>query len=467
MKKLILICDVLLIAVLFYSAAFGSPFCRNDIYNNNEEYDEAWAICGADFNNNGLIDIAVVNTRAAEITHDSGRVTIYLNDSQDKGDFQLGSIYDVGPWARSVAAGHLDDDQNVDLAIACDSAVIVFWGDGDGTFDSHDCVLVGDGAKHLCVADLNDDDRLDIAVSNEDSGKVFVLMHDTTDQDFLTPDTYNVAGKPAQIIAVDVDSGQLDLVVGNMVETDSFAILLNDGGQFSVAYEELPYGAESKPQTLTSLYVNDDACADLAFARYLGDVLVLMNNCDSSGTFDTVTSKYTYQVGGEARRIIASDLDGDDDEELIVGNYDMDWFYILWNKGDSSFDVNKVDQDTIDNLWGCHAFYAGDLDGDAADLNDLAIGIKLTQTSNDKDLIILLNNLEISGDVDTTGTIDVSDVVYLVNYVFRQGPAPIETCCDDSGDVNCNGNTDVVDCVFLNNYVLLSGPKPCCCQEVE
>ena len=65
----------------------------------------------------------------------------------------------------------------------------------------------------------------------------------------------------------------------------------------------------------------------------------------------------------------------------------------------------------------------------------------------------------ILGDTDGDGTVDVADIVYLVSYVFKSGPAPKGT---DSGDVNCDRATDVEDIIDLVNYVFKSGPKPEC-----
>ena len=66
------------------------------------------------------------------------------------------------------------------------------------------------------------------------------------------------------------------------------------------------------------------------------------------------------------------------------------------------------------------------------------------------------------GDANNDGVIDVGDVVYLINYLFRNGPAPKPDRC--SGDCNGDSIVDVGDVVYLINYLFRNGPTPggCC-----
>ena len=63
------------------------------------------------------------------------------------------------------------------------------------------------------------------------------------------------------------------------------------------------------------------------------------------------------------------------------------------------------------------------------------------------------------GDVTADGKIDLGDVVYLKNYLYRGGPAPNPVWL---GDVTCNGIVDLGDVVFLTNYLYKGGPAPPC-----
>ena len=63
------------------------------------------------------------------------------------------------------------------------------------------------------------------------------------------------------------------------------------------------------------------------------------------------------------------------------------------------------------------------------------------------------------GDANSDGIVDVGDVVYLINYLFKSGPAPVSL---PSGDANCDSMVDVGDVVYLINYLFKNGPPPSC-----
>ncbi|MFQ6031906.1 MAG: C25 family cysteine peptidase [Candidatus Zixiibacteriota bacterium] len=64
----------------------------------------------------------------------------------------------------------------------------------------------------------------------------------------------------------------------------------------------------------------------------------------------------------------------------------------------------------------------------------------------------------ICGDCESDGTIDGADVIYLINYLFINGPAPDPI---QAGDVNLDGTVDIGDVVYLINYLYIGGPPPC------
>jgi len=68
------------------------------------------------------------------------------------------------------------------------------------------------------------------------------------------------------------------------------------------------------------------------------------------------------------------------------------------------------------------------------------------------------------GDVDNSGTINILDVTYLINYLYKSGPDPD---CGTSypgicGDVDNSGTINILDVTYLINYLYKGGPEPSC-----
>jgi hypothetical protein len=63
------------------------------------------------------------------------------------------------------------------------------------------------------------------------------------------------------------------------------------------------------------------------------------------------------------------------------------------------------------------------------------------------------------GDANADGIIELGDIVYLINFVYKGGDPP---CPMETGDANCDGIVELGDIVYLINYVYKSGPPPAC-----
>jgi hypothetical protein len=61
------------------------------------------------------------------------------------------------------------------------------------------------------------------------------------------------------------------------------------------------------------------------------------------------------------------------------------------------------------------------------------------------------------GDVNKSGEVNVVDIVFLINYLFRNGPEPAYPPCADP-NVDCW--VSISDVVYLINYVLKTGASP-------
>ncbi len=68
----------------------------------------------------------------------------------------------------------------------------------------------------------------------------------------------------------------------------------------------------------------------------------------------------------------------------------------------------------------------------------------------------------VCGDAEGSGSISISDAVYLINYIFAGGPAPVPVI---RGDADCSGLVTISDAVYLIYYIFAGGPVPCAACE--
>ena len=65
----------------------------------------------------------------------------------------------------------------------------------------------------------------------------------------------------------------------------------------------------------------------------------------------------------------------------------------------------------------------------------------------------------ICGDADDDGTINLLDIIYLINFLYKGGTEPVSTW---AADVDGSGTINILDCTYLINYLYKSGLPPDC-----
>jgi hypothetical protein len=65
--------------------------------------------------------------------------------------------------------------------------------------------------------------------------------------------------------------------------------------------------------------------------------------------------------------------------------------------------------------------------------------------------------IEVNGDVDGSGIVDITDLVYLIDYVFGGGPVPVSM---NSADVDASCEIDISDITYLVSYYFQTGSPP-------
>jgi len=98
---------------------------------------------------------------------------------------------------------------------------------------------------------------------------------------------------------------------------------------------------------------------------------------------------------------------------------------------------------------------------------DLALfstdSLKLVSTSLSNPLVkdsalLVLTVAYLRGDANSDSSITVSDIILLIAYLFKGGPAPQYY---NTGDINCDGDISISDVIYLINYLFKFGLPPC------
>ena len=148
----LLLYSVLLMAAFTCFAEAQTPtfFARTDYFDGG-----AYAMVLADFNGDGILDIAYL---------DGGQPVVWIG--KGGGTFSPGpAITGFGPSEECIATGDFNGDGKTDIVVGGVSGTIqVGYGNGDGTFQPGPLINIGVVPVTLTVGDVNGDGLPDILV---------------------------------------------------------------------------------------------------------------------------------------------------------------------------------------------------------------------------------------------------------------------------------------------------------------
>jgi type II secretory pathway component GspD/PulD (secretin) len=209
------------------------------------------ALVAADFENNGLLDLAAVN----EIDN---TVTILLNQSGSQGTFvqatgspiSLGTPRAAAPaTAPAIASATFTNSGCHDL-LASDplaNTVNVLISNCDGTFQKPVAIAVSSNPTAIVTGDFNSDGKQDFAVANEDDDSISIFLGDGTGKFAPAPGSPFFLVRQLAISTTSLPDGVLN--------TAYTATLQSGGGTgavtWSIATGSLPSGLTLNPATGT------------------------------------------------------------------------------------------------------------------------------------------------------------------------------------------------------------------------
>lgn len=383
-------------------------------------------------------------------------------------DYSVGAVIDV-------FAADLDGDGNEDLATVhnVSNIVGVLINNGDGTFQSTGYV-VAPNLTGVYAIDVDGDTFRDLVVSRNSTTNNVAILINNGDGTFGAPVTYTADIYPASIFGARLDADvHPDIVTANWTR-NTVSVLINNGdGTFAASVEYPagpPAGAGARDVWVADL--DGDTDNDLAVSNEGSDsVYVLLNNGD--GTFATATH---YATGDFPQGVMASDLDGDGYKDLVVAMVNLDVVAVLLNNGNGTF------QAAVTHAVGDQPFsvYADDFDCDGD--NDI-----VATSFMDTNVSVLWNSggasfgapdnyasggaqprAVVAADLDGNGNIDLvvgnqtaAEVSILINLSPPCGSS-CPCCTLNPGDINGDGSTNISDLTYLIDYLFRYGPVPLC-----
>ena len=281
-----------------------------------------------DFNNDGKVDLAVVNTSA-------GNVTVLLG--LGTGGFASPVNYNVGSLPFDAAVGDFNKDGFQDLAVSNsgDNTVSILLNNGNGSFATalpFVTGVAGGTPEGVTVGDFNGDGIQDLAVANPGSNQVSILIGNGNGS-FQAPLTATSGAAPSAVVTADLNGdGFLDLVTTNNND-DTITVLLGNGnGTFQAP---VAYPAGSDPDDLVLVDINGDGKLDVVSTNTTSsDISVFIGN--GNGTFAAMVS-YPVASGSGPESISSADFNGDGKIDIVTADQFGNQAVISFNGGAGTF----------------------------------------------------------------------------------------------------------------------------------
>jgi len=283
-------------------------------------------VCAADFDGDGLLDIA-----SAEYVGDTISVFVGAGD----GTFSLKEAFESGHHPKNITSADIDDDGDIDLiAVGIGFyGMTLYYNNGNGTFGAGVDISIGNNSQYcpygVVAADLDADGLLDVAIST--TVRMIVMKNDGGGA-FTKIGDYIADFEAEDLCAADLDNdGDIDLAAvcnqATLYYKQQFLQVFRNRGDGTFPPREM-YETTMMVFNVDAADLNNDGYADLIAANRVFNAITVMFN-DTEGGFGPPV---VYYVGNDVYCVHAADMDGDGDQDILSADLASDNVTVLFNE---------------------------------------------------------------------------------------------------------------------------------------